>query len=108
MTAIWGKTGGKFNFFWISWTGENVPSLHLAGEMAGRSASCGRGTAGIGPACPGEEIFGDTEKTISSQPANWEAQLELCEGWRDSACQGLRPHPGGSFNSMLTLEQMDI
>lgn len=52
--------------------------------------------------------FYDTEKTSSSQPANWEAQLELCEGWRDSACQGLLPHPGGSFNSMLTLEQMDI
>ena len=57
VTVNWGKTGGKFNFFWISLTGENVPSLHLAGEMAGRSASCGRETAEIGPACPGDKSW---------------------------------------------------
>ena len=51
----WGKTGGNLNFFWIFLTGENVPSLHPAGEMAGRSASCGQETAEIGPACPRDE-----------------------------------------------------
>ena len=56
MTANWEKTGGNFNFFWIFSTGVSVPSLHLAGEMAGRSASCDRGTAEIGPACPGDEV----------------------------------------------------
>ena len=52
-----GSTGGNFNFFWIFLTGESVPSLHPAGEMAGRSASCGQETAEIGPACPGDESW---------------------------------------------------
>ena len=51
----WGKTGGNLNFFWIFLTGENVPSLHPAGEMAGRNASCDQATAEIDPACPGGE-----------------------------------------------------
>ena len=106
MTANWGKTGGKFNFFWIFLTGESVPSLHPAGEMAGRSASCGRETAEIGPACPGDENWRPV-KINSSEPASWEAQLELCEGWRDSACQGLHPHPGKVFKFMLRMGQMD-
>ena len=103
-----GSTGGKFNFFWIFLTGESVPSLHPAGEMVGRSASCVRETAETGPACPGDKNWRTVKINSGDEPASWEAQLELCEGWRDSACQGLHPHPGNLFKFMLILAQTDM